>query len=99
MKIGVFLKSQDPTLDQPAHRVSKTMAEDFCAEWCNGRQTAKALDAKFIQLQTSEPFKNVKDRFRKGAMRVIPRILPPRAPEGLLLFYPHKDQRTACYAH
>jgi hypothetical protein len=95
MKIGVFLKSQDPQIEQPAHRVSKTMAEQFCGEWCNGKLTAKWLkDCPFIQLLTSEPFKNIKDRNRKGSMLVIPRILPPRAPEGLLLYYPHEDQRT-----
>lgn len=27
-------------------------------------------------------------------LNIIPQILPPRGPEGLLLFYPHKDQRT-----
>jgi hypothetical protein len=32
-------------------------------------------------------------------LTIIPQILPPRSPEGLLLYYPHKDQRSARYAY
>ena len=58
------------------------------AEWV-GKWAIRLLAVKAIRQAQSDP-----DRFLPPDLKAIPKLLPPHLPEGLLLWYPHREQRT-----
>jgi len=91
MRISVFLPHQELT-EQPAHETSRKIAKQVM-------QYARIVGQNAIQLTTSDSWRTIKQRLRPTvANPEVPRIKPPRAPEGLLLTYPIRDMRSGIYS-
>lgn len=90
----VYLRSQVPALGlTPAHYASKQLVPLVLAlplaRYC--------LDGTALHLLTDETWKDTKNRFRAvkiAGKLVVPGILPPRAPELLMLTYPPTHQES-----
>lgn len=95
MRTGVLLSPQSPETSSPEHFVSKKLAEAFLGYYHNGKKACVRVSESLIWIRVNLTFGKLKALLKPtpGPI-IIPRIKPPRAPEGLLLTYPIRDQRT-----
>lgn len=93
-RVSVYLRCQVPTVGLiPAHYASKQLVPLVLsfplARYC--------LEGTALHLLTDETWKDTKNRFRAvkiAGKLVVPGILPPRAPELLMLTYPPAHQES-----
>ena len=89
MRIGRLEKNQHPS-ETPNSYISKGRALKFLA-----RKIARwVIPDKILQMLKDDEEIRGDARFLQAQIDTIYRIKPPRRPEGLLLWYPHKDQFT-----
>ena len=84
-RIAVYLLAQNPEHEVPAHHTTKKFAFLIVAA-----RSARMLSPGSIQLTTRESWCAIKARLRPNPLEIVPvpKILPPRQPEMLLLSYP-----------
>ena len=101
MRIGVILHLNNPQTDPPSHFVSAKLASALCSEFRNRIVTAVRVSKKIIWLKVDEPISEIKRRHKSSAaaVRVIPRLLPPRRPENLDLSYPAASFESCRHPH
>src|ERR1700739_44364 len=92
-KVTVFLVHQNPSSDTSPHHASKTLAAllaqhlPFLVNY--DKQSAT------LQLRRAQSWSALKLQLREALdPRGIPQLLPPRAPEPLMLHYPPIPQGT-----
>ncbi len=100
MRIAVLCHNQTPSESTPEHFISKPLAAEFLAYFHNGRRAVVRVSDSLIWIRISLTFGQLKALLRPNTTnRIVPRILPPRGPENLLLYYPVPDQRSkGCHA-
>jgi hypothetical protein len=86
MRIGILEKDQ-PVTEIPTRFISKGRAARFIE-----RGYAKEIKPNILQMVKQA--EEIRGDIRFYEPHWIPRIKAPRRPEGLLLWYPHKDQFT-----
>src|SRR6185369_14671230 len=96
MRIGILSPNQ--TLrDTPKRYVSKTVAALLVRRLLVERVTKHLI--RELKIGSADSTISNSARFTKPTPEVIPTILPPREPEGLLLQYPHPDQSSYAIQH
>lgn len=101
MRIAVLCHNQSPLESTPEHFISKSLAREFLNYFHNGRRAVVKVTESLIWIQpVGLTFGQLKALLRPyQGIKAVPMILPPRRPEGLLLSYPVRDQRSAgCHA-
>lgn len=94
MRIAVITSDQTPE-SSPEHFISKKLAQQFLSYYHNGRKAVERVSDSLIWIRVNLTFGKLKALLKPTPGPVIiPKIKPPRAPEGLLLTYPCRDQRT-----
>lgn len=88
LRIQVFKKHQDPSSEAPAHTAPAWLAAKICAVIA-----VKILSERAIQLNTTESYASIKDRFRPTQDKLT-KLAIREWRECLLLTYPHKDQSS-----
>ncbi len=101
MRFGIILAQHDPRTDHPSHSVSSSLAASFLNTRLRGKPIAirpviNGQESKhLLWLQVEDEFQELKRMFRSSkGPKPIPRILPPRRPETLLLQYPHPEETS-----
>lgn len=95
MRIGVLLSTQTPEESSPEHFVSKSLAKRFLEYFPDGRAAVVRVSDSLLWIKGSMTFGQLKALLRPNpGPKPIPQILPPRGPEGLILSYPMRDQRS-----
>lgn len=95
-RVGVLEFEQDHPEAAPVHFVRSDIAAHFCNYYYEGKKAVVRIAPRVIRICiTGLTFAKLKALFRATlGPKPIPRIKPPRRPEGLLLYYPITDQRT-----
>ena len=95
MRIGVLLSQQNPSESSPEHYVSRPLAQSFLNFFHNGRRAAIQVSDSLIWIRCELTFGQLKALLRPNpGPRIVPRINPPGPPEGLLLYYPTRNQSS-----
>lgn len=102
MRIGLLSINQTAN-DRPEHFISKVLANQICLERRYTPEVKKSIQTGvwisncLIHLQTKESIREIKDRFKKTKLAVvpIPRILPPASSYDCLAApYPVRDMSS-----
>lgn len=95
--IAILTFDQTPD-SEPEHYISKAWAAKFLSYIVDRKPAVVEIRKGLLWIRANITFSKLKALFRPTlGPKPIPRINPPRRPEGLLLYYPHKDQGTLQY--